>query len=336
MARGRCSSAWAGVVLAIVACRGTEFFVCQGDGDCVHAGNGVCQPNGFCSFPDAECDSGQRYGEAAAGGFAGTCVEEEATATTGPTTGASTLPDDATSGPLPTGTLDGTGDSGPAPTGGPVNGSTDGGSTEGTSRGGSDSTAAGESTAGVEACQVVLSDSFDGMLLMQHWTPGGAVAVTVQDGELRFSLDADANDYGNVVSPPFKAESASFVAEISLPPTLPFTQFLISFEREGSAESLDLLVEEGGAIARHWQDDSFVDVGAGAWSDSEPFLRLVELDGSVRFETSSDGQTFDTFYTYELDIRSWDIEFAIWAGTWMGNAESEVVAMTEVTACAIE
>ena len=38
---------------------------------------GACQPSGYCSFPDTDCDSGQAYGNAAPPSLAGECVPVE-------------------------------------------------------------------------------------------------------------------------------------------------------------------------------------------------------------------------------------------------------------------
>lgn len=51
-----------------------ERFACASDDECRGAGgDGVCQPESVCSFPDVACDSGQRYG-AHSGGLSGMCV----------------------------------------------------------------------------------------------------------------------------------------------------------------------------------------------------------------------------------------------------------------------
>lgn len=56
------------------ACSPAGAFACEGDQAC---SAGVCQPVGFCSFPDDACASGQRYGAHAGDGLAGLCVGEE-------------------------------------------------------------------------------------------------------------------------------------------------------------------------------------------------------------------------------------------------------------------
>lgn len=57
----------------LLGCGGSAF-ACQDDAQCVGTGGpGLCQASGHCSFPDAECPSGQRYGEHS-GTLAGDCV----------------------------------------------------------------------------------------------------------------------------------------------------------------------------------------------------------------------------------------------------------------------
>ena len=64
-----------------LACQGETFFVCDGVDDC--GGEGACEPNGACSFPDVACPSGRRFGEASVPPLAGTCTDEtEMTGTT--------------------------------------------------------------------------------------------------------------------------------------------------------------------------------------------------------------------------------------------------------------
>lgn len=71
--------------LLLLGCKST--FECTDDSQCNGDGkNGTCQPaTGFCSFPDDDCDSGQRYGALAPDGLAGACVPEGTASTGGPT-----------------------------------------------------------------------------------------------------------------------------------------------------------------------------------------------------------------------------------------------------------
>ncbi len=89
------------LVAALPACGDT--FACESDAQCEMGGQpGVCQPaTGFCSFPASDCDSGQRYGDLAPSGLAGTCVPvgDDGTGSSGPTSGGATSADpSATSG----------------------------------------------------------------------------------------------------------------------------------------------------------------------------------------------------------------------------------------------
>lgn len=59
------------LAIAVLAC-GTEAYTCQSDGAC---DDGWCEPIGFCSFEDVECESGRRFGSQASDEFAGQCVE---------------------------------------------------------------------------------------------------------------------------------------------------------------------------------------------------------------------------------------------------------------------
>src|SRR5688572_17877409 len=84
---------WAAVVVGIgsLACAPDDVFECASDQQC--GGEGVCESTGFCSFPDATCASGRRYG-ALSGAFAGKCVGEEpdTEATTGTSTSSTNDP----------------------------------------------------------------------------------------------------------------------------------------------------------------------------------------------------------------------------------------------------
>lgn len=69
---------WAVALLAamLAGCGSIEVFTCEADVACVDGERqGVCEPSGFCSFPDPACASGKRHGEYAGEGLAGTCVE---------------------------------------------------------------------------------------------------------------------------------------------------------------------------------------------------------------------------------------------------------------------
>jgi hypothetical protein len=65
------------VLLVVLAgCAKVEAFECESDSQCVDGGSqGICEASKFCSFPDAGCPGGKRYGEYAGDGLAGSCVD---------------------------------------------------------------------------------------------------------------------------------------------------------------------------------------------------------------------------------------------------------------------
>ena len=73
MARDRVLTA----ILAVVpACNAPGAYACSSDGACRSGDEvGWCELEGFCSFPDAACPSGRRFGELAAAPYAGECVD---------------------------------------------------------------------------------------------------------------------------------------------------------------------------------------------------------------------------------------------------------------------
>ena len=75
-----------------LGCAAAGAFACETNSQC--GDGGVCQPTGYCSFADDECESGQAYGGAAPSGVADKCVpvddpDTEGGDTTGPELGTS-------------------------------------------------------------------------------------------------------------------------------------------------------------------------------------------------------------------------------------------------------
>ncbi len=79
-------------LLTFSACS-SEVFECVGDSQC--GDSGVCEPNGYCSFPSPDCPSGRKYGQLSSSGVAGQCVVSQTGTTSG--TEGSTNADDSTS-----------------------------------------------------------------------------------------------------------------------------------------------------------------------------------------------------------------------------------------------
>lgn len=80
-----------GVALGLAGACGKSAFECSDDPSCKNGDlAGVCEPEGYCSFPDTVCPSGRRFGEHADDGLADKCVADDdsgdtnATQPTGP------------------------------------------------------------------------------------------------------------------------------------------------------------------------------------------------------------------------------------------------------------
>lgn len=53
-------------MLGVLSCQSTDGFQCRSNDACSNGGiAGLCQDTGYCSFPDPDCASGQRYGDLA-------------------------------------------------------------------------------------------------------------------------------------------------------------------------------------------------------------------------------------------------------------------------------
>lgn len=63
-----------GILVLAVGCSNPAY-VCTSSSQCVADGvDGTCQPEGYCSFPDPACDSGERFEADAGDALGGTCV----------------------------------------------------------------------------------------------------------------------------------------------------------------------------------------------------------------------------------------------------------------------
>lgn len=73
-----------GIVLPAAHGCGATVFECSSSADCTDDRmDGTCQPDGWCSFADPACASGQRYGDRAPASIAGECVDPLGDTTTG-------------------------------------------------------------------------------------------------------------------------------------------------------------------------------------------------------------------------------------------------------------
>ncbi len=186
---------WVGVTIVLVgvgwaagAC-GSSVFACSSDEQCQGgAPGGVCQPQGYCSFPDDICPSGHRFGDAAPEGVANVCVEpgDGATTSGGPEQESS----DGIEPPGPEGTPEGT-------TTTPGDGTTTKPVVDDTSTGpelttGIDSGMDSESmtTGPAETCSVAFVDEFEEPEIAPEWYVFQPLATLVwlTEGQLAISI----------------------------------------------------------------------------------------------------------------------------------------------------
>lgn len=181
-----------GVGWVASAC-GSSVFACASDGQCqAGAVAGQCEANGFCSFPDDSCPTGQRFGDAAPAEVANACVAAEGGTGTDTSTGAS---EESTTRveppePDPDGMLEGS-TTAPPPEGTSTTSPVDDATTDPAA-----TTDTGPSmTTGAEVtCEVAFVDGFDGEELAAMWTASvpATTQVYVDVGRLAFEIGPNA------------------------------------------------------------------------------------------------------------------------------------------------
>lgn len=284
--------------LAIACTTDSAVFTCSSDSDCTGEGNGVCQPNGFCAFPDAMCESGFRYGDLAGGGFANACVPLDigSTGNVGGTDGESTSSGPVTTTLLPT---EGTGDS----TG---IGESSSSSTSGSV--GEDSSTT-ETSGGNVDCQVIFDDDFEDEDLPTHWVIEGLGSIEIGTGELRLAPSLEGGDQPIWVrhDEPVGFSNAWLMIEVDDLPLEPGFQGIVSLTRDDQIQSFDIVIDgEGWVSARRWDARGFTDLETIAYDyGTRPWLRVRESEGRVFFETGAAADALEPFHIAEEDIRDW-------------------------------
>lgn len=288
MRAGLAVLAWG--LLGASGCGAASAFACSDDEQCQAGGvAGQCEANGYCSFPDPTCSSGQRFGELAPSGVANECVEPEAG--TGSTTqGASETGSDPSEGGEATSLAsadsstslpledDGTSSTGPASSTGP---STD------------------ESTGATEDCTVSVVDEFDGMELDPMWSetvPSGA-SIVVQNGWLWLGVPPSMTWETTRVTTELGVLAGGW-ARVWIPevadPDQPVTAGVGVI-----SESCDLqmFASEHEVHAFVWDDEQQAGTlyGIEELPDLPIALQLtIDESGEVHFEHSQDGITWDS------------------------------------------
>lgn len=300
-----------GWMIACVAlgagCSSETIFQCQTDEQCVSGGGtGVCQPNGYCSLVDANCETGVRYADSAPPGLAGQCVEPEQDGSTGatssqPSTMSTTV---SPSGGESTGTTTGNTTASSSTRGSSAGTDSTFGSTQGedsTSTGGSSSSAGSSSdsssaTSGPTCPEFV--DEFDnGVVGEPPWTEfsGADPILSESGGRLRFAVAPGTAVFEFIQMSAVDISDGYAVAHLVSLPQDDAGQFLLRVFPGGAAvppdAAVELVLTSNTELVARVDGDllQFVDLGVAA---TELWLEVYFNAGIASFAYSVDGNDF--------------------------------------------
>jgi hypothetical protein len=175
-----------GMAWVASAC-GSSVFACANDAQCqAGAVAGQCEANGFCSFPDDSCPTGQRFGEAAPAEVANACVAAEDGTGTSTSIGEESTTRVEPPDPDPDGILESSTTTAPpegTSTTSPVDDAT-------TDPAATTDTGQSMTTGPVQTCEVAFIDGFDSEELDPRWSVSAPVATNVflDVGQLVFEI----------------------------------------------------------------------------------------------------------------------------------------------------
>lgn len=264
---------------------------------------GMCQANGYCSFPDAECPSGQRYGELAGGGFAGLCVEDEAGTTGAPSVSTST--DGASSGPGDASTLgaDSATTAGTHTSSGPAASSSDGDDTNTSSDG---DTSSESTTTGPSLNCSISSDDFEDGTIDQNWMVVLSDFIVEQDGALQITLSGSGTDgYPQLrrFPVPWDMNEGYIRVEVTVPPPIASAQMYIEMF-DVDFGTIRFIMTDGDLEAQYAPDFGAPVVIESTLYDEEEhaWLQMRLEDGMLYYETSTDGSSWQLFAESKIPL----------------------------------
>ena len=324
----RCARSVSVVGLALTACSAATEYPCETNAQCVDAGVvGVCQSPGWCSFPDDGCESGQRYGDLAGSGLAGTCVPVDdgstgvadddsatATATTPPTT------DQTTTDPSASSTLSTTT---PLTTGVDVTGEDDTtiSSSATTSTGDEDAATTDDGTTGSPPICATYVDDFEDGVIGPDWDVYLSDYVSEVGGARVFLVSADESDnYPWTGLVEAQDLTQGWVrARVGMPPTSYPEHLFLSVAHVSAPNDLLLwFLEDVYLIARfHAADEPWIDILDTTYDpDLHRWLQIRGEDTTVYFEVAGDDLMFETLATYDAGFVLDEMVVAIHAGNY--------------------
>lgn len=275
-------------------CGGDTIFQCQNDEQCVSSGvTGKCQPNGYCSFVDAGCETGFRYADSAPPGLAGQCVEPEDGSTSGPPVPTSTATAPSSSGPGSGTTGDSTSGSTTLETGGETGTvSSQGSSTESTGSGNSTSSTTGtSSSSGATVCPEFVDEFDNGVVQEAPWVQfsGRPPILSESDGRLQFSIAPGTEVFEFIEMADVDISEGFAAAHLVSLPQDDAAQFLLrAFPDDDPDGAVELLVTNATELVARVDGDllQFVDLGPPA---DELWLEIFFSAGVASFSYSVDG-----------------------------------------------
>lgn len=288
----------------VLGCSGSAAFLCETDASCQQAGvSGLCQATGYCSFPDGECPSGQRYGAHVESSLAQTCVEPELL-----TDDTNTSNDHAGTSTTSTPT---TGLDGPATTD-PIDDTGAGTSTHGMADD------PGTTSAGPPTCW---SDDFEDGMIGGEWCLSLEAGILADEplGHLRFIFLPERWGMGSSLAyatlcEPFPLLGAEAATEVvAVPQISPSTEAFMELGNDDLRLGLGILDDE--LYAFTWNGTGYAgesyqlyDAAAHHW------LRISGTEEGLVAETSPDGMTWAHVYTVPTELAAVDGTAAL--GAW--------------------
>ena len=285
-----------GVGWAVGAC-GSSVFACSSDEQCQGGATpGVCQAEGYCSFPDDSCPSGHRFGDAAPPGVANACVgvSDDGSSSSGPGPQSNDaveppdpddgVPEGSTTTPVGDGTTtvsvddDGT-STGPGPE--PTTGMESEGTTTGV----------------VETCTPMFEDEFEGTELdpawgsfaqsgTELWVSDGVLAISVGPAPawtvagVVMDIDSLAGGWVRVTIP--EADDSGY-------------QIAGGVVAGNEVCQLQLFMDSGGVVASIWNDEELATTPLG----------YQELPGTPLWLQLRQDH-FQTYFEWSIDEETWN------------------------------
>lgn len=310
------------VAIALPACTAGAF-ACVGDASC---SGGVCEASGYCSFPDADCDSGQRYGEHAPAELAGACVVPGA-ASTGTSSGSS-----STSFDPPT-TQDGTA---PGEVSAPGESSSGDATTAPvgtmTSTGETSTTAADAGTSGPDPAACVVEEFDDAEL--DGWFPWanpGATAV-VEGGRLVLGFAVEPSNAGLAHGVVGLVGRVFDVEVVGGPVANSHAQLSITISRPDDVAHM--LVLEGGTLAMLRWDGQASDVQASIIVGDAPprYWRVIASDAALTWQYAFEPDAFVDLAVEMVEGVS-EMSIDVVANTWQPEVAPGEAILERVSDC---